>query len=404
MKHRLLFSFLTAVLLHSSAALAQNSVNDRYVVVLSMDGFRYDYDDRTETPTLDSIASVGVKVEHWIPAFPSLTFPNHYSMATGLYPDHHGIVHNNFYDESLDMDYRIGARKKVENPIFYSGEPVWVTAEKYGVKTACYFWVGSETPIKDRQPTYWHRYDSKVPYKNRVDTVIHWLNLPEEKRPKLIMWYLDEPDGIGHDAGPEGTEVLAKVRELDQLIAYFFKQLQTVPFKDKIDLIFLSDHGMQELDPVNRIVYVDDYYKPEWVKRQTGYNPVINLDVDEIYLDSVYQSLKKGEHFKVYKKGEFPAEWNYGTNPRTLDLAIVADSAWIIETRGRTYDAKGAHGYDINNANMHGIFYACGPSFKQGYRKERLENVNLYGIILQLLRLKPEPNDGKPEDWIDVLK
>jgi predicted AlkP superfamily pyrophosphatase or phosphodiesterase len=405
MKATFVFYWLALLLLQSGHGYSQQlrPVDERYVVVVSMDGFRYDYDDRTSTPVLDSIAAIGVKVEHFVPAFPSLTFPNHYTMACGLYPDHHGIVHNHFYDERLDMEYRIGSRKMVENADFYKGEPVWVSAEKQGVKTACFYWVGSESPIMGKQPTYWHRYDQSVPYRNRVDTVIHWLNLPKEQRPGLIMWYVDEPDGIGHEAGPEGLEVEAKVRELDELLGYFFEQLQTVPYRDQIDLIFLSDHGMQELDPVNKVEFIDEYIKTEWIKRITGYNPVINLEVQENCIDSVYWSLKRGVHFKVYKEGEFPAEWNYGSHSRTLDLTIVADSGWIVRTRDTHYEGKGAHGYDINNVNMHGIFYACGPSFKKAYRQERLENVNLYGIILRILKLKPEPNDGKPAEWSGML-
>ena len=198
--------------------LKSNATNDVYVVMLSMDGFRWDYPERLETPNLDYIARRGVRAEYIKPAFPSKTFPNHYSMATGLYPDNHGIVDNNFYCPDLNLTFRLGNRQAVENPAFYGGEPIWVTAEKQGITSASYFWVGSEAPVMGIQPTYWKRFDGRVPFINRIDTVLHWLQLPDQKRPRLIMFYFQEPDTQGHETGPVSSEVDQIVLQLDSLL------------------------------------------------------------------------------------------------------------------------------------------------------------------------------------------
>ena len=185
------------------------------VVMISLDGFRSDYPEMVHLATFDSLAKVGVRAQSLKPAFPSITFPNHYTMATGLYSDHHGIVANSFYDPTSARHYSISDRSAVEDAAFYGGEPVWVTAEKQGVRTASFFWVGSEAPIRGRYPTYWKKYDQKVPFSARVDTVISWLSLPVDKRPQLVMMYYHEPDASGHRYGPESKEMKECLVDLD---------------------------------------------------------------------------------------------------------------------------------------------------------------------------------------------
>ena len=145
-----------------------------YVLIVSFDAFRWDYTKIYKTPNLNKLASEGVKADRLISSFPTVTFPNHYSIATGLYPDHHGLINNTFFAPELNLMYRIGDRKAVENPAFYLGEPMWITAKKQGLKTASFFWVGSEAPVQGMQPDYWKKYDSKVTYSERIDTVIKW--------------------------------------------------------------------------------------------------------------------------------------------------------------------------------------------------------------------------------------
>jgi len=196
-----------------------------YLIMLSLDGFRWDYPANARTPVLDSLQKAGVIAESLKPSFPTKTFPNHYTIATGLYPDDHGLVNNSFYAPDLDKFYRISNREAVENGAFYGGEPIWVTAEKQNVNAATFFWVGSEAKIDGVRPEYWYRYDKSVPFKDRVDSVKNWLSLPEDKRPHLILWYYYQPDHIGHVAGPYSRETIAMVEKLDSLLGYYFTRI-----------------------------------------------------------------------------------------------------------------------------------------------------------------------------------
>jgi len=229
-----------------------------YVVMLSMDGFRWDYPDKCPTPNLDRIAETGVKARSLQPAFPSKTFANHYTMATGLYPDHHGIVDNSFYDPATGKHYSISNRQAVEDPSFYGGEPIWVTAEKNGITAASFFWVGSEAPVNGIQPTYWKRYDHDVPFEQRIDSVIYWLNLPEEMRPHLITWYMDEPDGIGHGEGPYSEKTFRMVAYLDSLLGVFLDKIEALPIASQVNIIVTSDHGMGPVSP-DRCIILKEY-------------------------------------------------------------------------------------------------------------------------------------------------
>jgi len=377
-------------------------VKDQYLVVLSLDGFRWDYPDKARTPNLDRIAGNGVKAEAIKPSFPSLTFPNHYSMATGLYPDHHGIVNNRFYAPDLDRYYSIGDRSKVEDPAFYGGEPIWVTAENQGMKTGVFYWVGSEAPVKRVYSSHWKKYDHDFPYLQRVDTVISWLNLPEEIRPRLIMWYIAEPDGAGHDFGPGSEGVISMVESLDSIVGYFLNQLSGLPFREKINVIVTSDHGMGPISD-DRVIHLEDHLNMHWIDVVEGSNPVFSIDAKDSYIDSVYHHLAKVHHLSVWKHGQVPERFHYGTHPRTLDLIVLADSAWTLKYKSRKGYGKGAHGYDNANTDMHAIFYAMGPAFRKGYRQKTFENVNLYVLMAEILGLNPAPTDGNLKEVEGML-
>lgn len=374
-----------------------------YVVMLSMDGFRWDYPDQYETPNLDSIALHGVKAVSLKPCFPTKTFPNHYSMATGLYPDHHGIVQNSFYDAAMDKYYAIGNQEAMENPEFYSGEPIWVTAEQQGIKTASLFWVGSETKIAGFQPSYWKKYEEELPFEQRIDTIISWLQLPEEERPHLIMWYFHEPDDIGHELGPDAMETGIEVHYLDSLVGVFTKKINHLSIADKINLIFTSDHGMENISDERNIV-ISDYIPSDWVVNIEGSNPSYNLDIKTEFEDEAYKILSKVDHIKIWKHGELPERLHYGNNPRTLDFTLVSDSSWSLNWDTRKFNYKGTHGYDNDNKDMHAIFYAIGPAFKMDFTQPTFENVEIYGLISKILDLKPAKTDGKLKDVIQMLR
>jgi len=374
-----------------------------YVVVISLDGFRSDYPETVHLPTFDSLARVGVKAEFLKSAFPSSTFPNHYTIATGLYPDHHGIVANNFYDPKLNRHFSVIDPVAVRDPAFYGGEPVWLTAEKQGIKTASFFWVGSETPINGNYPTYWKKYDQKTSFSARVDTLLHWLSLPEDKRPHLVFFYYHEPDASGHKYGPESKEMKDCLIDLDHKMADLTKKLKELPIFSNIDIIVLSDHGMASTSP-DRSMNLSAFVTLSWFSHIKGSSPVLLFKVKPEYNEKAFQALKKIPHCRVWKSRKMPPELHYGKNPRTLDIVLLADNGWSIKLREDDPLQAGSHGYDPDNSNMHAIFYASGPSFKKGYTAKWLNTVDIYPLITRLLHINPEKVDGTIKQGIDMLK
>lgn len=375
-----------------------------YVVMLSLDGFRWDYTEMAATPNLDSIAEHGAKPAFVVPCFPAKTFPNHYSIATGLYPDNHGIVMNSFYDPVMNDYYSMSDRSDVENGDFYGGEPIWVTAEQQNVTTASFFWVGTEAPIKGIQPTYWKRYDHLFPYEQRLDTVIAWLSLPEKIRPHLVLWYLDEPDSQGHSSGPNSQEIKSTIQYLDGLIGIFMAKLNNLPHADEINVIITSDHGMSQISS-ERTVALADYVDPVWFSEIQGSNPVYSFMVKQEYFQIAMDALTAIDHISAWKHDEIPERLHYGQNPRVLDIVAVADSSWSL--RWNPYGGNfigGTHGYDNANSDMHAIFYAIGPAFKSGYTHPGFNTIDIYPLIAEILNLVPAEVDGTLENISGLLK
>lgn len=384
---------------------------DPYVVVLSMDGFRWDYPDRYNTPNLDQIAGTGVKAVSLQPSYPSKTFPNHYSIATGLYPDHHGIVQNSFYDPDLDRVFRMGDRSAVRDSIFWEGEAIWETAEKQGIRTASYFWVGSESNETYR-PEYRKYYESGLPYSQQIDTVMHWLRLPLAGRPRLVMFYFDEPDMTSHTFGPESEETRVVVERLDSLIGIITRKLKQVERKEniRINLVIVSDHGMGAI-PEGNTVFLEDILNLTRIKRINGGSPVLTLEPDPAYTDEAFRLLNATAHVKVWKRSEVPVHYQYGTHRRIPGLVVEADSAYGLEIRRKAKDERqkneyslGTHGYDPWNTDMHGIFYATGPAFKENFVQPTFENVAIYSLLAHILKLTPAKTDGDLNTIKGVLR
>ncbi len=388
-----LFVILLALVLGSCRKSSLEPV-DSYVVMVSFDGFRWDYPELYELPNFDRMASEGVKTEYLIPSFPTKTFPNHYTLATGLYPDHHGIINNSFYAPDLGGIYRIGDPVMVTDPDAYFGEPIWVTAEKQGVKAASYFWVGSEAAVAGIMPSYWKAYDGSVPYAERVDTLVSWLEKPAGQRPRLAMLYFDEPDYTGHDYGPEHPFTGEAVSRTDSILGYLRSGLASLEFSDRVNLIVLSDHGMAPVS-ADKYVNLSDYLKKEWVLRLVGGNPVYLLEPAEACADSITEALKQVEGVSAWEKEDIPPDLHYGSHARFPGILVLADSAWSIGTQpGLDGYSGGAHGYDQAYSCMHTIFYAEGPAFRKDYVAAPFSNVEVYGIVTHLLGLDPADYDG----------
>ncbi len=396
------FFLFAAVLL---LALTSCTKKTPYLIMLSMDGFRWDYATMTETPNFDRLAASGVKAASIKPSYPSKTFPNHYSMVTGLYPDHHGIVQNNFYDPSLDREFRISDRNAVEDSVFWNGEAIWETAEKQGVRTASYFWVGSETN-QHYHPGVRKIYDHSFPFEQRIDSVINWLHMPRKTRPHLILFYFHEPDGVGHKFGPGSEETLSVVRELDSLLGILIDKISEAEkdLKIKVNLIVTSDHGMGYI-PKDQNILLDKVVNLDSMNRINGGNPVYLLQPDQEYSDKAYELLSHEPHLKVWHKSELPERYHYGSNQRIPELIVEAERGWGIsmsDKKGKY--SLGTHGYDPDNTDMHAIFYASGQAFKQGYTQATFENVCLYPLIAEIFGLIPAETDGKLDNVKAMLK
>ena len=377
-----------------------------YVIMVSFDGFRYDYDTKTETPNLDFMRDNGVKAESIQPVFPSKTFPNHYALATGAYAATNMITANKFYDYDFKEVYKISDKEKVRDAKWYKAEPIWVTAERQNVKSASYFWVGSEAPIKGYLPSIVKAYDHNFPYIARVDSVMTWLQLPEEKRPHLVMLYFDEPDSDGHKYGPENTDLIPTIKYMDNILGYILDEIKKLDIADEINLVLVSDHGMTTISQ-DKIIYLEDHVPEMNALLSYGGGPFMQVHLKEkndTLTNQMDEQLKNVEHLTTFKRDEVPERYHF-VNRNTGDFVLVADEGWLILTKDEEYKSNGTHGYDPIVKNMHGIFYAMGPQIKTNYKIGTFENIHVYPLICELLGIKPYSDAlDAPQGRLEVLE
>jgi len=380
-----------------------------YVILISFDGFRWDYVDRGITPNFNFIKENGVSAKSLQPCFPTKTFPNHLSITTGMYPENHGIISNGFKDYSTGRYFRMSDTVEVRNERWYRGEAFWETAERQGIITASYFWPGSEVTDSERHPTYFYHYEHSKPYKDRVDGVIEWLQLPYEKRPHFITSYFDATDTYGHNYGPNSEGVNKAIAKLDSILGYFFRRLQEIKMFDSTNIIVVSDHGMTELS-TERVINIEEIL--DGYKYESGDNgPFMLIEPGEGDLESIYRKLKENEyHYTVYKKEDVPEYYHYSDSPLISKLVVIAENGWGVETNKsienmKKYGTKGNHGYDNHWIDMHGIFYAVGPAFKVNYSVGTIDNIDIYPLLCKIFDVIPNQLiDGKLERIKYILK
>jgi predicted AlkP superfamily pyrophosphatase or phosphodiesterase len=367
-----------------------------YVILISADGFRYDYADKYKAKNLQQLRRSGVKAKSMIPSFPSVTFPNHYSIATGLYPSHHGLVYNQFYDRNKKSTYKLGDRTVVEDGSWYGGTPLWVLAEKQGMLSASYHFVGTEAPIQGLFPTYWYRYSSNTDIDYRIDKVVDWLRLPKAIRPHLVMFYISNVDHEGHMHGPGAWQTKEAVKFVDKAIGRMVKKVNALGLP--VNFIFLSDHGMANVDTATRINITALIDTARFITR--GGNTSLHLYAkDTTDIIPAYTTLKKQENgFSVYLPDETPANWHYkkadDRYKRIGDIFIVPHYPKVLSTWNGNI-SPGAHGFDPALKEMHATFYAWGPQIKKGLTIAPFENVHVYPFVCSLLGINyTEKIDG----------
>jgi predicted AlkP superfamily pyrophosphatase or phosphodiesterase len=366
------------------------------VVLVSIDGMRWDYLERHAPPNLQELARDGVRLEQLIPVFPTKTFPNHYTIVTGLRVESHGIVGNEMFDPESGRFFRMSDRAAMLDPKWWGGEPIWNTAGRQGKRTASMFWPGSEVAIGGRQPTYWLPYQNNKPHAERVAQVLAWLALPAAERPMFITLYFSTVDSAGHQFGPLAPQTRDALLEVDGHLGELRRGIAGLGLDDRVTLVVLSDHGMADVSPA-RVIYLDDALKPgdPAVEFQ---GPVAGLRLRPGEIEDYRTRLRTLPHVRVLRKTELPPGFGYSNNRRIPDLIVLADEGWEISTRAARANRRrvslGNHGFDPGYASMGATFIAHGPTLRRGVVLPAMENVHVYHALCGLLGIEPARNDG----------
>lgn len=382
-----------------------------YLLLISLDGFRWDYVDRFKPKNLSKFIAGGVKAASLVPSFPSKTFPNHYTIATGMYPDHHLLLGNSFYNYETKKIYSMGNPAMVTDGRYYGGSPIWVQAGKAGLTTASFFFPGTEALIQNYRPNYFKQYDGSVKNETRVAQIVDWLKQPEEKRPQFISLYFSDMDDIGHRYGPNADSILnATLQKLDSTLGTLFTQIGSLSLP--VNIVIVSDHGMSEVANEKQIPVelIEDDEK--YLTINSG--AILSLHPkDSTKTAEIISNLKKKEnHFKVYKTEETPEFEEVQTNKDWGTIQVVPEIGYyfssqksIASMNASTRKVSGVHGYDPTFKDMHGIFYASGPAFKKGFTLSSVKNIHIYPLMCKILGLEIPTNiDGRLQETEAVLK
>jgi predicted AlkP superfamily pyrophosphatase or phosphodiesterase len=407
-------SFLAALLVCSLAACREAAPlpPERAILILiSIDGFRADYLDRLKPSALSKLAAEGVAAGGLIPQFPSKTFPNHYTIVTGLTLAHHGIISNNMRAAGIPGEFSMSNRDVLADPRWWGGEPIWNTAEKQGRKAAAMFWPGSETVIGGRQASYWTPFDNDMPNGERVNRILNWLRLPEGEQPSFLTLYFSDVDEAGHSRGPDSDELPSAVLRVDQSIGQLVAGVEKIGLTDRVHYVVVSDHGMAALAP-DRMIVLDDHIDVA-AADVVDWAPVLALTPKDGDVDKMYAALKD-QHaaLAVYKSNDIPAEYGLAGHPRLPAIFAIAKEGWFITSTKEVvrwgapnrHAPGGTHGYDPRLPSMHGLFIANGPRIRRGLKVGPFENIHLYDFMCAVLGLQPATNDGDPAVTHDMLR
>jgi predicted AlkP superfamily pyrophosphatase or phosphodiesterase len=371
--------------------------DDPYLILISLDGFGWRLQESNDTPGMDRIAAAGVRAQALHPVYPATTFANHYSIATGLYPFEHGIIDNQFPNVERSAWYRVSDRNAVEDGSWYGGEPIWVSAEKNGITSAAFFFVGTEAAIGGISPSYWKRFDASIPGDARVRQVLDWLALPDSERPHMITLYFEHVDTAGHDFGLGSWEHEVAIGRVDEYLVQLLDGIEALDVRDDVSVIVVSDHGQAQYQATSDAFVITDFVDLDGVT-VLNHGSYVSIYVDpsdqtrarEIR-NAVNDSWSNG---RAYLRSESPDHWRVTSDARFADIVILADPHYrVISDRSRPLRVNGAdHGWDPSFEGMYGIFLASGPRLPAGVTVGHINNVDVYPLMMNILGL-PLPDD-----------
>jgi len=364
------------------------------VVLVSIDALRADALGSGEMPTLDAIAAAGVHARWMNPSYPTLTFPNHYTLVTGLRPDRHGVVHNQMRDPALG---RFTSRQygALDARWWSGGEPVWTTLQRQGEATAVLFWPGSAVEIRGVRPSQWLPFDRTMSVDARVRRVLNWLDLPSARRPRFIAAYFDQVDVAGHRCGADCADAIAAEREVDAGLAKLRAGIAARSHGRRIDLVVVSDHGMADVANGN-IRYLDDLVPADAINVQDS-GPIVLVAPRPGHESEAKRLVGRHDHSECWRRESMPPAWHYGSNPRIPAIVCQADEGWLLQVHGDkafSQAVKGEHGYPPEAPSMRAAFVAEGPDFRRGVELAPFDNVDVYPLLMRLLGVEPLGNDG----------
>jgi predicted AlkP superfamily pyrophosphatase or phosphodiesterase len=367
------------------------------LILISLDGYRADYLDRGYSPVLAALASEGVHAKGMRPVFPSVTYPNHYTLVTGLYPDQHGVVNNTMHDPILGSFSPGNRAANTDGRWWNQAEPIWVTAQKEGLRTASFFYPGTQAEIHGVRPSYWQLFNSSVQPDVRVDQVLAWLDLPPDQRPSFVSLYFEQADVAGHEYGPDSMQVNVSLVTVDAALGRLVEGLRQRGMFDDTDLIVISDHGMSATSP-ERVVLLDEIVNVDHIELVTA---IVNAGINPKagYEAEVERALlAPHSHLQCWKKGNLPKRFHYGHNARIPAIVCLPEDGWMVGTAAMAskggHVPLGEHGYDNDDPQMRALFVARGPSFKQHLTVPVFDNINVYVLLAKLLGVTPLRNEG----------
>lgn len=370
--------------------------NQPLVILVSIDGCRWDYPEKHEAPFLHQLTAEGARTQRLTPSFPTKTFPNHYTLVTGLRPESHGIINNKFYDADFDAWFGIGNHPAAREGRWWGGEPIWLTAQRQGLRTACLFWPGAEADILGQRPDEWLRYNGKMSAEDRVAQVLAWTGRPTQDRPHFITLYFEAVDSRGHRYGPDAVETKLALHHIDDVLEDLATGLRKQGLWEKAHLIVTADHGMTRKDP-SQVIALADYFDTTSVEI-TNLGATGGINASPKLRADILKALVNAPHLRAFERSAVPARLHFSANDRIPDIVLIPDAGWRITTHhprgGMGSKDLGDHGYDNREPAMGALFIAHGPGISAAHSLPVTDNIHVYNLLAALLGIEPAPNEG----------